>query len=596
MLDTLGLAVEGLLFFEKGSGHAQQNGKISAFLRRRVANIFLVEQLSTKSIVKKWFWAMVAVAALLLLAVVWVRVYLDPWAEKKLAEEVRSKSNGEYLLKTGSVDVSLLAGTVTIDSLELAHQPAVWERLQKSNPAQAKAMAIDLQATRVNLTGLSFLDLLQKKPLRLGNLQLDHPNLVLTQMKPDTSQPKPLHEKLTGQLKGIILQKIVINNGRLRYKSSPRQKASEVELTGLKATAYHLQVDSASFQDLSRAFYCQKIEASAATTNLMLPQQYYRLKTGAVALSTTTKQVKVQQAALVPLLGPKALARKAGRAIARFNITVPVLRFSKVQFGTLSRYGNVQVGGVQVLNPSLRAYMDCKNFPIKGVQPLPQDLVQKLPFGLTIKRVAIRSLDVRYEELAPEATQTGTLFVRNIIAQISNLTNDKNLMTQKRPAVVKATGLIMGKAYMAATVKLNLLDPQGRHTIVGRIGPGNPAVLNQMLEPILHMSVKSGEIKKGSFQVSLNRTSAKGIMLIQYDGFKVDLLSKDGEKRQSLGKKLLSFAANKMVIDSDSPSNGKEPAQVPIQVARRSDRSILTYWKDCLADGALHALGVSSMK
>ncbi|MGV3540016.1 MAG: hypothetical protein ACO1OQ_09405 [Rufibacter sp.] len=531
--------------------------------------------------------------AMLFLATALVFLFINPWAEKKLKAEVQKQSQGLYQLQTGAVDVSLLGGSLTIDSFRLKPKVGVWEKLENQNPAKTAAMVTRVAASQIKIEGLSYMSLLLSKPLHFRNLTLENPQVEVRQMKEDTAKQKPLHRKLTGRFKGLAIKNIEVKKGTFQfYKSAEREKA-DVLVEGVDARFQNFKADSSAFQDKSRSFYCSHILAETKKLDLALPKGYYRIKTGSVRVDTRQQEVSIANGRLVPQLTASALARKAGRATARFVIQVPQLRFSKVDFSTFSRYGNVAIGSVTASNPDLKAYMDCKNFAIRGTQPLPHDLVQSLPFGLNIRQVAIKSLKVRYEELAPNATKTGFVTGTNIHARIRNLTNDKRLMTRNSPAVLNASGYIMGKAYMAGTVRLNLLDPSGAHTLEGRIGKGNPAVLNQMLEPILGVSVKSGVLEKGTFTVRLNKASASGSMLVQYDDFKIDLLSKKQEKRQSLGKKILSFAANKLVIDSDSPSNGKEPKQVPIQVQRRPDRSVLTYWKDCLANGVMTAIWVA---
>jgi hypothetical protein len=140
-------------------------------------------------------------------------------------------------------------------------------------------------------------------------------------------------------------------------------------------------------------------------------------------------------------------------------------------------------------------------------------------------------------------------------------------------------------------VRLPLLDPNGYHSMEGTIGKGYPAILNPMVEPSMFVRVKSGLLQKGAFKVELTKNSAQGSMLLQYDDFKIDLLSKDEEMKKTLGSKLKSLVANKLVLKSESEEDGKAPRSGKIAVKRRVERSFLTYWKDCLANGVLSIIG-----
>jgi hypothetical protein len=174
----------------------------------------------------------------------------------------------------------------------------------------------------------------------------------------------------------------------------------------------------------------------------------------------------------------------------------------------------------------------------------------------------------------------------------------------------------MGKASMRVNIRVNLLDKNGYHTVQGWIGKCDPQILNPILEPTVLLSVKSGFLQEGSFQMQVFRNSATGTMQLYYQDFKVDLLSKSestdqesatadkgNNKKQSFGKKVLSAIANKVLIKSDNkpekeivaepaPENGLRVGK--IKVTRRKERSIVTYWIDGLASGVLSSIGMSS--
>nr|WP_255594416.1 DUF748 domain-containing protein [Pontibacter sp. HSC-14F20] len=239
--------------------------------------------------------------------------------------------------------------------------------------------------------------------------------------------------------------------------------------------------------------------------------------------------------------------------------------------------------------------MDRKNFAVKGTKPLPHDIIQELKTGLTIQKIEVQGMHIRYEELAEEATEKGIITFENLYATISNVTNDKNQMSAKTPAVVEAKTKAYGKAPLAVTIRLNLLDPDGYHTIQGRAGPTDPAVLNPILEPTTFISVKEGRLQKSDFKIELYRNKASGNLNVRYQNFKVDVLTKDENKRQSFAKKLLSKVANKVVIKSDNPEKGEALRAGKIDVVRARNRSVFNYWKDCLVSGFRTAAGIEGI-
>ncbi|MBA9079854.1 hypothetical protein [Rufibacter quisquiliarum] len=541
---------------------------------------------------RKWYWwALGSILLLVLLALVAIHLYLNPWAEKKLKAQIYQKTHGVYTLYTKSVRVSLLSGSVTIDSLHLKPNLAVWRTLDKQNPAQAAASLADLHAAKLHISGLQFIQLFQEKPQTLTLVELETPVLRLTQMKQDTSPPKPLHEKWGPPFQGLKIGRIRVQNGAVSFKEKPTQKRALYSVAGLSVQGWGVEMDSAAFQDTARAFYMREFTANARETSYYLGNGNYVVKSGAIQADSKTREATLAKLQLVPLRSAAAMSKVIGEAATRLRVQIPAVRMRQVDFHTLSRSSNVHIGAVLVQEPNVSAYKNDNYLPTKKEGKLPHDFIRQLPTGVNIRKVQVKDLYVRYDEIAANAFKPGYVTGSHINFTLTNLTNDRRLMSRKTPAILKVSGLLMGKAFLQATVRLPLLDPSGYHTMQGTIGRGNPAILNPIIEPSMFVSVKSGFLQKGSFAMELTRVSASGSLQLQYDEFQISLLNEEKEKKQSLGKKLKSLVTNKIVLKSESEKDGKAPRHGEIKFQRRRERSFLTYWKDCLANGVLSVIG-----
>ncbi|RNI31960.1 hypothetical protein EFA69_05490 [Rufibacter immobilis] len=548
-----------------------------------------MEQTPEKSTGKKLYWGVAVV--LTLVGLLWgAALNLEGWATQKLQDQVHAKSKGLYQLQIKKLDLSLLAGSATLDSVILTPDRALWQRVEQKSPQDAPASLAWARAERVRVQGLNFLKLLLGRDLHLGTIILEQPALTWQEMKKDTTS-QPLHERAGPQLQGLRVRQVQVKNGRFQYRALSMPKTERIALAGITGYADDWQLDSASYADPARAYYCKSLEVIAQKGTLQLPDGNYQLRSEAVRVDTRQQQASLRQLQLVPLRSARAMSRRAGKAVTRFNVRVPEVQLTKLDFRDLFQNSNLSMGRLVLQNPRVSAFKDGKNFVSRGSGLLPHDLVRQLSFGLNILQAEVRNLAVRYEELAEKAFQTGYVMASNIDLSLSNLTNDPRLNTVKKPAVLKARGLLMGKAKLEATVKMALLDPNGHHSMEGNIGGGNPAILNPILEPSMFVRVKSGYLQKGAFQMELTKTSARGSIQLQYDNFKVDLLNKSPERKQSLGKKLKTLVANKLVLKSESEQDGKAPRQGTIQVTRKHGRSFLAYWKDCLANGVLSVIG-----
>ncbi|SIT80985.1 hypothetical protein [Pontibacter indicus] len=549
---------------------------------------------------KWWVWLLCLLAALLLLIGILTSLYFTPWLQGELESRVKKESSGLYTLKLHGLDFSLLSGRITADSIHLIPSFKVWEQRHKAKQqdtaaTKAPRTLIDLSTNKLVLTGINFIGILRGQPLELSKLQVNQPTLLITGMRKDTTEShQPLHNSVDGILKNLKITLIEVEGATLRIREGREAKADRIALEKLSIRVNDFQLDSTAFENNERAYYARGIALESGKVEFRLPDGTYKLQATALKANTEDGTLNIGNLKLIPLLDNAALARSKGQAVSTMRFDVPEVNLSGVDYKVHSRYNNLDAGNVVIKNPSISAFMDRKNFTSKGNKPLPHDFIQDLKTGLTIKKIEVQGMHVRYEELGEEAKEKGLITFEKLDATIRNVTNDKNRMSAKNPAVVEAKTRIYGKVPLTVNLKLNLLAPNGHHILQGTAGPGDLAVLNQILEPTAFMSVKEGSLQKSDFAIELNRNKASGNLNIRYQNLKVDLLTKDEDTRQSKGKKILSSVANKFVIESHNPKAGEELRAGDIEVVRAQRRSVFNYWKDCLVSGIRTAAGVEN--
>lgn len=307
--------------------------------------------------------------------------YFTPWLSKKLQTAVKEQSQGLYTLHVGTLRASLFTGSLTLNELKIVPDFTLWEKQQTTNKAQAPALLVRLDAQQLHLAGLSFIDLLRKRPIKLNEIIAAKPVLHITQMKEDSGVNEPLHTRLQGLLLNLQVKKIQADSGTITFNSNYRNKQNILELQGVNLKVDDLQLNRSAYKDRQRVVYAQKITLNAANANLLLPDGAYQLKTGKITVNTPTQEIKMRNAALVPLLQPKELARRKGKAVTWFEVKAPDIQMAKVDFSDFYQLSNVVISTIQVRNPALQAYQNRKNFEKKGEKPLPHDLIHNLKTG-----------------------------------------------------------------------------------------------------------------------------------------------------------------------------------------------------------------------
>jgi len=547
---------------------------------------------------KWWAWILGVLFILILAATIFRLFYLQPWLQKKLEATVSERSGGLYSLAVQKAEVSLLGGTLLLDSLSLRPNFEVWEK-QKRKDTAAAPMLGQIKAAQLQLQGLSYIRLLMQKNLQLDKVLLREPQLIIYKMPVTPPPAKPLHQTLTGMLKNLRIGEIRIDKGHLAMKNyQEKQKTMAFNLTNFQLK--DLRLDSGSYNDPKRFYYAQEVKLQANSLDVLLPMAFYRLKIDRASLSSSAKTIALTQAKLVPLYSAAGMSRKINSALTQFSLTAPQVKLAGVGFPDFSRNGNITLGAVKIVNPRLTAYKDALHFKDRVPQLLPHQIIQKLKTGLTINKIQVTNLDIGYRELSRKTGKVAAGTFENMNLTITNISNDKNRMTTQTPAVINGSLLVMGKTSLAGTIRYNLLSPNGYHTIRGTIGNGQPEILNPILEQDQLIRVKSGTVQKGHFNMELTNNRITGTMQLHYLDFKVDMLSKpkagsqDKKPKQSLGKKILSVFANKVVLNTNNnpAENGFKVGE--INTPHRKNRSVITYWIDGLTSGIRSSLGLSS--
>ena len=565
----------------------------------------------------KWFWRTCLALLILFGAVAVIKIFfLESWLQKKVVNLVQEKSKGLYTLHIGHLDASVLGGSITLDNLHLSPDFDLWQKRKEKKTPDLPAYLIKLKSSQLRISGLNYLHLLAGRPIKLNHISLKAPEIIHTQMARDSTEDgRVLYQKLSGPFKGFRVNGIQVTNGTFINRKFG-EKGDKLKMMGVDLEIKDLQLDSASFNHPKRFFYAQDVQFTAASTKFLIPGGDYRLQTGAITFATRKAEVTLDSIKIIPLYQPWAMARRKGQAVTTVKVSVPAARLAQVNFPAFSRDSYIDIGQIILESPSIDAYSDYKNFKAKGNQPLLHDMVQQVKTGITLKHSYVKNMYVKYKELDTKSAKPGLITLEKAFITCTNISNDKNRISNKNPAIIKGQGLVMGKASMRVNIRVNLLDKNGYHTVQGWIGKGDPQILNPILEPTVLLSVKSGFLQKGSFQMQVFRNSATGTMQLYYQDFKVDLLSKSestdqepatadkgDNKKQSFGKKVLSAIANKVLIKSDNKPEKeivKEPAPEnglrvgKIKVTRRKERSIVTYWIDGLASGVLSSIGMSS--
>ena len=95
-------------------------------------------------------------------------------------------------------------------------------------------------------------------------------------------------------------------------------------------------------------------------------------------------------------------------------LAVPKVKLTGVSFSDLSRYGNIAMDLVNILNPQITAYKEALHFKDRVAKPLPHQIIRGLKTGLNINKIQVTNLDIGYRELSEKTAKLAVGSFQNV--------------------------------------------------------------------------------------------------------------------------------------------------------------------------------------
>lgn len=214
-----------------------------------------------------------------------------------------------------------------------------------------------------------------------------------------------------------------------------------------------------------------------------------------------------------------------------------------------------------------------------SIKPLYSKKLRDLGTRLNFPEIKISNSRIVYEEKTKEGSAPGKVIFSELEATISNLSNlEKN--PSKAPATtIEAKTKFMEESTLNFKMEFDINDLEDKFNFSGNLAGISAQAMNSFLKPALNIEVE-GKISSMFFNFYGNNDSALGDTRLQYHDFKVEVLKKDGVRKN----KFLSGLVN-LVLRSDV--SNKKMNQKNISAVRDKTKSFWNFLWLCIRNGAL---------
>lgn len=214
-----------------------------------------------------------------------------------------------------------------------------------------------------------------------------------------------------------------------------------------------------------------------------------------------------------------------------------------------------------------------------SIKPLYSKMIRNMRVLVQLDSINIHNSYIKYEENIHPDRETGVVEFSSLDAQLKNITNI-NLDRKDFPkTVLTATAKFMKEAPLKVRLEFDISNLNDRFHITGNMGRIAAEHMNKFMKPAMNVQAH-GEILDMYFNFYGNDTRGTGDMKLEYNNFKVEVLRKDGRKKN----KIISALANLIVQNNtlDKEANYKE-----ISYTRDKTKSFWNYLWNLLKNGAL---------
>lgn len=536
---------------------------------------------------KIWKW-LAGVLLILIVSIGCASLYFSmqwkPVLTEKIKEVVSKGSADLYKIDFKDIHLNLLAGSVTVDSILLAPDTAVFNKRKKLGNAPTHLFQVKL--ARLRLRHIGIFEVWLHKKIKMNDIILENPSINMIYNKvdkrPDTLKDKrSLYELISKTLAAVHIGGIKIADADFDYINGADGRLLN-SVKHLNVQIRDFKLDAATEKDTTRFYYAKDVSFELAGYHSLTKDKLYTMKVDTITGSATGQTIRIKGFKMIPMYPDLAFSRKLKVQKDRYDLVFGEVAFTGIDFVKFNLDRVIHAKSLKIGQTIAKVFMNREMPPgsaNKG-NNFPHMALQRLPIPVTIDTLKLNKVSVAYTEYNPMSQQRGTVNIDQLTGQVLNVTNDSSSLARNHFAVADISALMIKAAQLKIMIKLNLLAKNGAFSFKGHIGKLDMVKLNPLAQPLGMVEIETGQIQKIDFDVQANEKGSDGTMQLYYNQLKVKLL-KEGENGKPVQKKgLLSFLANTLIIKDENPSKNGDLRTAKIHFERPPGASFFNLlWK-----------------
>ncbi|MFD2513237.1 hypothetical protein ACFSRY_05120 [Pontibacter locisalis] len=508
-----------------------------------------------------------------------------------------------YTIRLDSLHYSSRQQEVIAHTLTVSADREVNERLKADYPELASRNLIDISSERSRITGFNLIHAYATGQYHMSKLLLSGPRVTILQdhsvnllkvkvpVWQDTKTTSEAMQQLPDRETTFRVERLEIDDGTFDFHilEDTIRISQTLEHVALEIDQFRLVSLEAS--DPLEIFDVEDLSILVGGYTFFTRDSLYALEVKAMRASMSNRSLSIDSLRLRPLYSKEQYASLFRYARDRNDLTVPEIEMRGISLRALFNNQDIVALNMLIRNPVVEIYRDNRlGFDPDKRPPTLQSALRGAGVYINLDTIHVEKNYLVHPVIGIDGIKPAVFMLDKIRLQAYNITNDTALIRRKNMLTVHASALFMGVSTLQAHFQFQLDHPEDRYTYEGTLEPMDFKALNPLLENLVFMRIKSGQIHKATFKIEATRNEATGQVHFPYNNLKVQLLNKHDPDNPGLVLKTGSRLINMFVIKSNNPSSWGKFREGDVKEARDPKRSVSYHISQSMLDGVTTSL------
>lgn len=514
-----------------------------------------------------------------------VNSYLEPALRKRLHTLIIQGSDSLYTYHLGRLNANFFGGNVEVRNLHIELDSVRYKQLAAANELPALTMQLDLG--RGEIKGINVFALLFNKQIAIHEIVSKDADIKLLRHVRKYSAPKntpPLWKMVQPTISSIAVDRINLDGVKLLYKNADTSDALKLQFDKCIGLFDDIRIDSAASADTSRIGFTKSINLQFNELKFRTPDSVYKMKADLISYSSRAKVFEVVNFKIQPTLKDRDDFYKAAtRQQTMYTVEYDRMKLTDVRLDRFINNNIIAADSVVLERPVATMYNDRTLPPVfdSKIGHYPHQQLLKASSTIIVNAVVVKDGEISYTERAEKSKQEGTLQLKDLNVNITNVTNDSGRIQHNNECLLSATGKILNSSPMQLQFHFFLDQPDGKFTAAGTVKNVSAAQLNALAVPLANIKLQSFDMQQLDFSMRGDDFGATSNVSMLYNNLFVIFQKQDDETGAVKTKKFLTKLLNKFTLYESNPGpNGVVRKAVEAKRSRISSQPFFgLVWK-----------------